>query len=601
MQRLHQIKPHLGIIQPPKKDAQLISDLGNPAAWLLDIFSGTRTLSGVNTSHPRAMELDSYFAAIRNIAEDIAKLPFNIFEIVENGKKLTTSHPAQSLIHNYANDDMSTMDLMETLIHWAISYGNGYAEIVRNGKGEAVQMFPINPSRVKPIFINDKLFYEVHSQNTIEGQELSRFDLLSAEDVFNLRGLGADGIVGYSLFALCSESVGMGLAIQDFASVYFRNGTALSGVLSTEGSLDKKAYENMRESWAKVHEGSSKNKHRIAILEGGTKFEPTSSTAAEAQLLESQKFTVERMARLLRIPPHKIGHAGGLVKANLEAESISYFRDTLMPWIKRISLETDRKIIRSQSFTATYQVDALTLGDSKTRAGVFKTHRNMGTMSINDVRRLEDQNVIEETWADEYHMQSNITTVQNISEGANLKPKANGQTGAPKMDDGEKDEEGRDPEATAIQPEIDILDVFKTAKEAHMPNFKYAARRIIAKELKFLNKKLKSFRNDAQGFEIHVRTFFNEQKADIVDVFDPCCRVFINTFSALNLEFHMDFLREFADKYAEDGINESIFTWNKQQKGEVMDKNIEELEEKMAGLVINLIGNNAKGFKNEDE
>lgn len=592
-------KKPINVLPGPKKDAQLVSDLGNPAAWLLDIFNGRTTVSGENSSHETAMMLDSYFAAIRNIAEDIAKLPFNIFEIVPNGKKLVTTHPNQQLIHRFANKDMSMMDLMQTIIHWAISFGNGYAEIVRNQRGRAVEMWPIHPSRVKPFYNeNGVLFYDVHSNITIQGQEMT-FVRIPAENIFNLRGLGADGIVGYSLFALAAESVGQGLAVQKFASAYFRNGAALTGILTSPNSLDKKAYQNMRESWDKIHAEKAENKHKIAILEAGTTFVPTASTAAESQLLESQKFTVIRMARLIRIPAHKIGSTELMGKGNLEAQEISYFRDTLMPWIRRISLETDRKIIRSERFTAHHEVNALTLGDSKTRAGVFKTHRNMGTMSINDVLRLENMNAIEEDWADEHHMQLNITTVENISDGANLKAKGAGQMGTPTLEPGENSSEARAIDPLKAEKNIDIKTTFLEAKQAHIPNFRYAAGRIVNKELNFLTKKLKSLKEDYERFDKLVEHFFQTQKVEIIDTFGPCCEVFINTFAIEGIELKMDFLEDFADNYATDGIAAALKAWKDQSQGEIFGENLAEQREKMANAVINNIAMSAKGNKDD--
>lgn len=561
----------------------------------MNALGGASTLSGQNVSHDTAMELDSYFAAVRNISEDVAKLPLNIFEKIDGGKVLTTDHFAQTLLHDYANPNMSAMDLNQTILHWALSLGNGYAEIVRNARGEAVEMWPIHPSRITP-FRDDSqtLFWDVRGEYSSIKGTVETTVRLHDDDVFNLRGLGADGILGYALYLMASDSIGQGLAVQKFASTYFRNGTAVSGILSMPGSLDKKAYQNLRESWAKTHEGGSYNKHKIAILEGGGKFEPTTSTAQAAQLLESQRFTVERMARLLRIPPHKIGHNTGLVKANFEAENIAYFRDTLTPWIKRHSLETNRKIIKDKRFTAKYVVNALTLGDSKTRASVAKTYVNMGVMSLNDVRRLEDQNVIKEDWANKHYMQSNMTTVEAVSDGDNLKDKGAGQMGAAKLEQGEKDVE-----SSSRLPQVDMLQKLVEAKKAHLPSFKYAAKRIIVKESKMMKNKLKSFMADSTGFEKWVDPFFEKQKADIIDVFSPCCEVFYNTLS-IESNQNSDFLADFADKYAEDGKEHARNMWESQSKGEELEENIEETAEKMANSMINLIAQNSKGAENED-
>jgi HK97 family phage portal protein len=586
------LRRSLNVIPGVNIQSQLVSDLGNPAAWLVDGLSGAnRVLSGENVNGVTAMQLTAYFAAIRNISEDIAKLPVNIFELTENGKKQNNNHQAFGVLNVQTNPYVSSMAFYQTLIHWAISWGNGYAEIVRNGRGDVVEMWPIHPSRVMPLFdANDKLFYDISGRNTIQGQDFTHVRL-SAENVYHLSGLGGDGIVGYILFNIAAQSVGIGLASQNCAASYYGNATSLSGVLENPNKLDKDAYKRMRKSWNDVHTGGAENKNKIAILEQGTKFTATQSNAQSAQLIESRRFAVEEMARLLRIPPHKIGSGAGMPKGNLESESVSYFRDTLTPWIERIKRETGRKIIKNNRLFARHQVDALTLGDSKTRAGVFKTHRNMGTMSINDVRDFESMNEIDEEWANEYHMQSNVTTVPNISEGANLK-NGSGQNSGGKLEPGEEDTEGRDPEASAI-------DMFETAKKAHMPNFRAAARRIVVKESKAVSQQLQRKGHDVKAFAGWCENFFEKQKADIVDAFTPCCEVFLNTIAIENIEMELGVLVEFSDNYALHGIEQSLQMFEKQTKGEVIAENLEEDQIKMANSVLNMIGSTAKVKENE--
>ena len=488
------------------------------------------------------------------------------------------------------------MDLFQTLLHWSISYGNGCAEIIRNGRGEAVEMWPIHPSRIKPRYKNkgETLVWDVTgTTSTIDGAQSVTIELPD-EDVFNLRGLGGNGVTGYSIFAMGAESIGQGIAVQNFASTYFKNGTSLTGVIESPSKLDKKAYDNLRGSWASLHQGSSDQKHKMAILEQGMKFNPISTTAQEVQLIEAQKFTVERIARLLRIPPHKIGHNASLVKSNYEEESRAYHSDTLTPWIKRISLEADRKIIRDDNFTAGYQVSALTFGDSKTRTEVFKAHRDMGTMSINDVLRLEDQNIIEEDWANDHHMQLNITTVQAIAEGKNLS--SGGESLPPEENTGdavveEEQDESEDMQMTAP----DSSELFMKAKVSHLPSFKYSAKKIVEKEAKAVSKKLISSKSDRLGFIKWSEAFFQKQTADIVDAFTPCCEVFTNS-----VEFSsMTDLEAFSESYAKDGAKHALTSWDLQVKGHEYSIDTAESADNMAENIINLIEFNDKGAENE--
>lgn len=582
----------LNLIPGVNINSQLVSDLGNPAAWLLDAVRGPRLLSGENVSGNTAMELTAFYAAIRNIGEDIGKLNVNIFRQAEGGKVKDNNHPAFGLLNIQVNPYVSAMNFYQTLIHWGLNWGNGYAEIERNGRGDPVRMWLIHPSRVEPFFDeNQILFYRVSSNITIQGQ---RFDsiILPAEDMYHLSGLGADGIVGYSVYRILAQSIGVGLATQNCSASYYGNGTTLSGALSTEHKLDPKAYTNLRESWNKLHTGNAGNKNRVAILEQGMKFTPTTSNANEAQLIESRKFTVIEVARMIRVPPHKLQSTDKMTLNNLESQSREYIQDTLTPWIKRIKNETSRKIIKNPNVFAVHEISALTLGDTKTRTGAFKTHRNMGTMSVNEVRDLEDLNAIEEPWANEYHMQMNMTTVEAISEKANLKP--NEQNAGTTMDSGDKDEEGRDMEATD-----NVLELFEAAKKAHLPNFLYAANRIVNKESKALDNHLKKFTANIKKFSGWSEHFFEVQARDIIDAFTPCCEVFVKSFGIDKSNLHPDALADFADNYATDGIEKALKMFEKNVKGENITENLIEAGEKMANSVMNLIAATTKEDKDD--
>jgi len=589
------IRKGLNVLPGVEIKSQLVSDLGNPAAWMVNTFGGGRILSGENVTAETAMELPAFYAALRNVSEDIAKLPVNIFRVVAGGKRIDNNHALFDLLNNQANPYVSSMNFYQTLIHWALNWGTGYAEIVRNGLGQPVEMWPIHPSRVTPFFKEDgTLHYRITTQITIQGQKFRAVDL-SAENVYSLPGLGGDGIVGYSVFKLLAQSIGIGLATQNCRASYYGNGTNLSGVIEHPQKLSKEASARLRHSWDKIHTGGAENKNKVALLEEGSKFNPTSSNAAEAQLIEASKFTVIEVARIVRIPPHKLQSTEKMTLNNLESQTREYIDDTLMPWVIRIKNETQRKLIKTPTHFARHQTGLLTLGDIKTTAGVIKTYRNSGIMSMNEGRDIIDLNPIPEPWADEYHMQMNITTVEAISEKANLKP--NGQNGATTMESGEKDPEGRDLEATHVEPKMNLLEKFEEAKAAHLPSFIFAAQRVLSKENKQLISHLSSDRQNLKGFTGWAEYFFSKQKNEIIDAFKPCSQVFINTFK---LEIDSNFLLEFADTYAADGQAKAVEMWEKQAKHEVVRESAFEDEEKLANSVINLIVSKAKEARNED-
>lgn len=582
-------------------NSQLLSGVSSPASWLIDGLRGGRAvLSGENVSGDSVLELPAYYAGIRNISEDIAKLPVDIFQITENGKKKNNLNPLFGLLNNQANPYVSSMNLYQTILHWAINWGNGYAEIVRDGAGRPIELWPIHPSRVRPFFKEDgTLFYRISSGQTIEGTQRFRFSEITAENVYHIAGLGGDGIVGYPLWHVLSQALGKAIATQNYSASYYGNGTSVSGIIQNPKKMDKAAYARMRLDWEDIHSGGANQMHRLGILEQGAEFKALASNASEAQLIEAQKFNVVDVARILRIPPHKIMSTDKMTLNNLEAQTREYIDDTLTPWRERIKNETQRKIIRNPRFFAIHNINLLTLGDSKTKATLVKTYRNTGVLSINEGRDILDLNEIDEPWANEYHMQSNITTVEAISERANLKPQNGGQGSGGSLEPGENPTEANDSDVTEASTIVEEfaawhpIQTFEQAKADHMPAFDYAAKRIVTKESRGIKAALKKYRQDPKAFSQWADKWYATQKSEIIDCFTPCCDVFLNTFDG-ELEFDNELLAEFAEDYATDGISTALSFFKWQATGKEIEITLEEDHQKLAKNVINLIGNKAK-------
>ncbi len=565
-----------------------VSNLRNPAPWLLDNLLGNQlSKSGASVDEYSALNLTPWWGAIRNISEDIAKLPMNILERNEQDQKKNVNMKFPEifdLLDRRANKYVSSMSFYETWINHALSYGNGYGEIVRDRSGRPRALNIIHPSRVKLFFRKNQLFYEVSTQTTIAGQEYKHV-VLPAKNVLHLHGLGGDGLVGYSLFYLGREALGITISAQAYSATYYSNGTSLTGVLEMPGSLDKESQERLRESWSRLHNGNACNSHGIAILEGDTKFKPISDSAQASQLIETRKFQVLEMCRLLRMPPHKVASLESAIRANVENQDTEYFRDTLMPWIKRISKEISYKFWPDdpQRF-AIHEVNALTLGDTKTRMEVFKGYRNMGVLSANEVRGFENLNVANAEGMDDYNMQSNITTIDRISEGENLKDQ-NRQVSD--SEGGEEPTNGTEATFKTVIVEKDNKMIFENARENNMPTFKQAARRIVEKESKAVKRHIEDRKHDLAAFKKWAKTFFVTQRMDIIENFGPAVMVFINTCDDLSFKDNYAFLPEYAASYSEDGYRKAVLSF---EDGVYDDIDRESNIEKLAESVIHQIG-----------
>lgn len=417
------------------------SDLQSPSAWLRNALVGRKSSAGVNVNESNSMSLSAYYACIRNISEDIAKLPFRVYQwLGEKDKVRATNHPVYRLLMVAPNRQMTPIVFKQTMSAHACGWGNGYAEIQRDGANMPIALWPIHPSRVTPRLDGDEIVYDV----AVGPERLKMWPARSAgfkpvtlmqDEMFHIQGLGSNGICGFSPAALGKESIGAALAAQDFTGGFFGNGTTIGGILSHPGQLSKPAQERLIESVEQRHKGSDKA-FRPMVLEEGMKWDSTAIPPKDAQFLELRQFQVLDIARWFRMPPHKIQSMEAATFSNIEHQSIEYVIDCLQPWITRWEEEANRKLLGdSQSYQSKFSVQALMRGDAKSRAEFYRVMMNIGAMSINEVRTLEDMNGIGDD-GDKYFMQLNMTTVDRIGEAQpQTTAPASGSTSTESQDD----------------------------------------------------------------------------------------------------------------------------------------------------------------------
>lgn len=385
--------------------AMSTTDLLNPALWLSE-WSGTRrTKSGSRVNQNTALSLSTYYSCIKNISEDISKLPLGVYQKDndDDGNEVITciyDHPLTDLLQNAPNPEMTAIVFRETMQHWACGWGNGLAEIERFNSGAPKALWPIHPSRWIPQRGPDgKIYYKVLNGYTgLLGDSKFTTEYLPAEDVIHLRGLGPVGLYGYSVMQLAAESIGVSLAAQTFGATFFGNGAMAGGVLEHPGKLDDVAFKHLRQSWEERHRGPD-NGHRIDILEEGMKYNPVSIPPNEAQFLETREFQVEEICRWFRMPPHKIQHLKRATFSNIESQSMEYAGDTLMPWMVRWEQELAAKTLspseRAKKLFFHHDTTILLRGDQQARAAFYQTMFLCGAFSPNDIRSRERLNPID--------------------------------------------------------------------------------------------------------------------------------------------------------------------------------------------------------------
>lgn len=351
-------------------------------------------IGGTTVNENTAMRISAVYGCVRVLSEGIAKLPFQVFEQTDSGKKLATSHPAYNLIRNEPNRYMTAFSFWQSIMAITLLWGNGYARIIRGTGQRPTSLKLYAPGTVDLIESDGVLFAQ-----TEDG-------LIPDYDIFHLRGLGT-GIIGKSPIRQQAENLGISLNAQTFANKFFENGANVSGVLKHPGKLSDSAYKNLRDSWAERYSGTS-NSHRPAILEEGMDFTKISIPPNEAQMLETRLFGVAEICRLYGVPPHKVAELSKATFSNIEHLNIEWMQDGMLPWFARIEQEANRKLFRENEkgrFYTKFNANAILRGDSAARATYYKEMFNIGVLNQNEIRELEEQNPIE--GGDRYYIQGN--------------------------------------------------------------------------------------------------------------------------------------------------------------------------------------------------
>jgi HK97 family phage portal protein len=368
----------------------------------------SHTSSGIAVSPEKSMTLPTYFACVRNIAEDISKLPLKVYaERPDEGKDVRKDHPLYRLLHDQPNPEMASQTFRETLTAWALGWGNGIAVIERAGS-KVVALWPKHPSVVTITRDADGDIIYVIREPRKEPVVLDR------SEVFHLRGLGSD-ISGYPISYLARESIGLGLAAQQFGAAFYGNGAVPGGVLEHPAKLSPEAHKRLKESWSDSHQGPE-NAHKVAVLEEGMKYSKMSIPPEEAQFLESREFQTEEVCRWFRMPPHKVGHLKRATFSNIEHQGIEYVGDTLMPWGGRWESEAKIKLVpeNEQQIYIEHSYNALLQADSLARAQFYTAQFQVGALSPNEIRALENRNPVE--GGDQRFVQLNMMPIENVGQ-----------------------------------------------------------------------------------------------------------------------------------------------------------------------------------------
>ena len=382
-------------------------------AWDRSLWNliGSVSVSGETVTETTALNYSAVFNAVSLISGTIAALPLHLMQKKGEKKRMAEDRVMYGLMHDQWNPYMTAMAGRETMMAHILTWGNGYAEMVKNAYGEVVQLWPITPNRVRPVMVNGELFYEIRMEREAPV-------VLPREKVLHVPGLGFDGFIGYSVIAMARKSLGLAMAMETFGARFFGNGTNPGLVVSHPGKLSETAHDNLKKSLVDAHSGLG-NTHRLLLIEEGRKVEKYGIPPNDCQFLESRQFQIPEVARWFNLPPHKLKDLTRSSFSNIESEQISFVTDSILPWLVRLEanyntqilVKSDRELSGRGKLYFKHSLEGLLRGSAESRAKFYQVMFGIGAMSVNEIRALEDLDPVK---GGEIHLVPlNMTTLEN--------------------------------------------------------------------------------------------------------------------------------------------------------------------------------------------
>ncbi len=360
--------------------------------------------SAVKVGSDNALTFTAVWAAIRLLSESVSSLPLNVFTNSNGDKIVAENNPVYSLLKIRPNNYQSKITFLEKVMMDLLTKGNSYIRIERNRGAIPTALLPLNADDVNIKFIDGVLFYETGS------------NIYDASDILHFKTITKDGVIGLSPIDQCKNSIGWGMAVEEFGNTFFKNGAKLSGVLQTDRALSETAIGRLKNSFNNVY-AQLTGSNSTVVLEEGLTFKPISISAEQAQFLASRTFSIEEVARIFNIPPHMLKDLSKSSFNNIEMQSQEFVTYTLMPYLTRIEQEMNLKLFRTNEIGKTFvefNVNGLLRGNTKDRSEFYRTMLNIGAMSINEIRNKENMNKIAD--GDKHFMQLNMTTIDKIGQ-----------------------------------------------------------------------------------------------------------------------------------------------------------------------------------------
>jgi HK97 family phage portal protein len=351
---------------------------------------GLQSEAGVNVTTKKSFEIVAFFSAVSLISDTISTLPCGAYLRIGATRRPLNPRPVWL---DQPDVDLSTRAaFFQQVFSSLLVHGNSYTRVFRDSQGQVVNLVNLNPEKV-----------EVERSKV--GRKVYRYEgegkLLTSDEVIHIVDLILPGeLKGLSRVETLKQSLGLNIALSDYAARFFGTGASTAGVIEFPGNLTSEQAKQLADGFDARHRNGSRRAHRTGVLSGGAKFVSTQLDPETSQALESRKFAVEEIARAFNVPLHLLGVPGTASYASVEQNNLQFVSMTLRPLAEKVEAAFSR-LLPGDAFIK-FQFADLLRADLEARIRSYSVGAQAGFYSTNDIRRLEDMEPVEQ--GDQYRV-----------------------------------------------------------------------------------------------------------------------------------------------------------------------------------------------------
>ena len=371
-------------------------------------FLGGFTFDGVVNSDT-AMRHTAVYTCVDIIASSLASVALNVYKRDEGKRVLAQNHPLYEILKYSPNPYLTRFDYIRMWAQDILLRGNHYSQIVRNQKGEIIGLYPLKAD-------NMQVKLTTKGQKVFIYKTAEKEYALTQDEVFHTLGLpGPDGLTGINPIEYNRKAIELSMTTEQFGINFFKNGANGSGILKHPKVLSDKAFERLRKEFEDAYTGL-RNSGKPIILEEGMDYVRLTLSNEDSQFLDTRRFQKTEIAALFKVPPYMLGDMSKATFNNMEQMMTNFVMNCLMPHAVNFELAAKKYLLRNKSFYVKFNLNALMRGDFKTRTEGYRTLINIGALTPNEVRELEEFNA-KGAEADELYMQMNMAPLKNLAKG----------------------------------------------------------------------------------------------------------------------------------------------------------------------------------------